>query len=734
ADRWLPVDSFSTDNGLIVSNSRRWPLIIDPQGQANKWIKNMEKANKLSVIKLSNSNYVRTLENAIQFGTPVLLENVGEELDAVLEPVLLKQTFKQQGVEYMKLGENIIEYSKDFRFYMTTGLRNPHYLPEVAVKVCLLNFMITPLGLQDQLLGIVAAKEKPELEEKKNQLILESAANNKQLKEIEDKILEVLSSSQGNILEDETAIKVLSSSKVLSEEISEKQKVASLTEQEIDETRMGYRPVAEHSSILFFCISDLANIEPMYQYSLTWFINLYLQSIAQSPPSDHLPTRISSVLQHFTVSVYRNVCRSLFEKENKAAVLRCSMHRRHHAGKGQVNDLVWRFLLTGGVALENPHPNPAPEWLSDKAWAEGLFEHVQQSVSQWKEIYDSGRPHEEQFPGRWSSLVGMERMVNMGRTYIEPPTFDLTGSYRDSSCCSPLVFILSSGSDPTAGLLKFADDLGMGGGRTQTISLGQGQGPIAARMIETALRDGTWVVLQNCHLATSWMPTLEKICEETITPENTHPDFSYPSDRFPVRILAERSEDDERSRPKGLRANLRARTLSDPISDPAFCALASQREAWQKLCSELWLPPRPSFQERIFVFEGFFPQFGLFSHVGECNYGGRVTDDKDRRLRISLLSTFYCQELIQQHQYRVCEGGDTYYIPPHGPYVEYIRSLPITAEPGVYGLHSNADITKDNQETNQLLGWSIAHLTQADRGRGQVTSGKQGQVCSRFIG
>ena len=60
----------------------------------------------------------------------------------------------------------------------------------------MLNFMITPLGLQDQLLGIVVAKERPELEEKKNQLILESAENKKQLKEIEDKILEVLSASQ----------------------------------------------------------------------------------------------------------------------------------------------------------------------------------------------------------------------------------------------------------------------------------------------------------------------------------------------------------------------------------------------------------------------------------------------------------------------------------------------------------------------------------------------------------
>lgn len=86
-----------------------------------------------------------------------------------------------------------------------------------------------------------------------------------------------LSLPQGNILEDETAIKVLSSSKTLSEEISAKQEIAAATEKEIDETRNGYEPVAVHSSILFFCITDLANIEPMYQYSLTWFINLYLQ-------------------------------------------------------------------------------------------------------------------------------------------------------------------------------------------------------------------------------------------------------------------------------------------------------------------------------------------------------------------------------------------------------------------------------------------------------------------------
>ena len=67
----LPSDTFSIENGIIQSNARRWPLMIDPQGQANKWIKNMEKPNNLSIIQLTDSDYVRTLENCITFGNPV---------------------------------------------------------------------------------------------------------------------------------------------------------------------------------------------------------------------------------------------------------------------------------------------------------------------------------------------------------------------------------------------------------------------------------------------------------------------------------------------------------------------------------------------------------------------------------------------------------------------------------------------------------------------------------------
>ncbi|KAK0675118.1 DYH3 protein, partial [Pygoscelis papua] len=776
----LPIDSFSIDNGIIVSNSRRWTLMIDPQRQANKWVKNMEKNNRLSVIKLSDTHYVRTLENAIQLGTPVLLENIGEELDAFIEPILLKLTFKQQGVEYMKLGENIIEYSRDFRFYITTRLRNPHYLPEVAVKVCLLNFMITPLGLQDQLLGIVAAEEKPELEEKKNKLIVESAANKKQLKETEDKILEILSNSEGNILEDETAINILSSSKQLSEEISEKQKIASVTEMQIDSTRMGYKPVAIHSAVVFFCISDLANIEPMYQYSLIWFINLYVQSIAKSKKSEDLEERIKNITKHFTISIYNNVCRSLFEKDKLlfSFLLTVGIMK----GKGQIDDEVWRFLLTGGVALDNPHPNPAPDWLSDKSWAElvrassltnlhGLMEHVRENFSKWKLIYDSVRPHEEAFPDAWSTLVGLDRMVilrclrpdkiipavqefiveNMERTFIEPPTFDLGRSYSDSNCCAPLIFVLSPGADPMAGLLKFADDVGMGGTSIQTISLGQGQGPIAAKMIYQAITDGTWVVLQNCHLATSWMPALEKICEEVIVPENTNDKFrlwltSYPSEKFPVSILQNGIKMTNEP-PKGVRANLLRSYLNDPISDPVFFSSCQKPEMWQKLLFGLcffhaivqerrnfgplgWNIPyefnesdlRISMRQiQMFLNEYEEIPFEALTYLtGECNYGGRVTDDKDRRLLLSLLSIVYSKD-IEQDKYMLAPGDD-YYIPPHGPYesyIEYLRSLPITTHPEVFGLHENADITKDNQETNQLFSGVLLTLPREAGGGGK---------------
>uniref|UniRef100_A0A6Q2WX96 Dynein axonemal heavy chain 12 n=1 Tax=Esox lucius TaxID=8010 RepID=A0A6Q2WX96_ESOLU len=764
----LPTDSFSIDNGIIVSNSRRWPLMIDPQGQANKWVKNTEKDNNLSVIKLTDGDYMRTLENCIQFGTPLLLENVGEELDPSLEPLLLKQTFKQGGMDCIRLGESVIEYSCDFQFYITTKLRNPHYLPELATKVSLLNFMITPEGLEDQLLGIVVAKERPELEEERNALILQSASNKKVLKEIEDKILETLSSSEGNILEDESAIQVLDSAKIMSNEISKKQQIAEKTEIKIAESREGYRVIAKHSSILFFSIADLANIDPMYQYSLSWFVNLYLNSIQDSNKSKILEKRLRYLIDHFTYNLYCNVCRSLFEKDKLLfSFLLCS---NLLLAKKEIEYGDFMFLLTGGVGLQNNVHNPDPTWLQDKSWDEIC--RASHLPKRFLVIYDSKEPYNTKLPRPWCDrLNDLQKMiiyrclrpdkivpaitnfvtVKLGKKFVEPPPFNLSKSYTDSNSTIPLVFVLSPGADPMASLLKFANDKNMGGTKFQSISLGQGQGPIAAKMIRMAMKDGTWVCLQNCHLAVSWMSTLEKICED-FSPETCHPDFrlwltSYPSPKFPVTIL-QNGVKMTNEPPTGLRLNLLQSYLSDPVSDPNFfnactgkelkllygvCffhALVQERKKFGPLGwnipygfneSDLRISIR---QLQLFVNEYDQVPFEAITYLtGECNYGGRVTDDWDRRLLMTILADFYNKDIIENPRYTFSPSGK-YYPPPksiYEDYVEFIRNLPFLQYPEVFGMHENVDISKDLQQTKLLFDSLL--LTQGRGIKGGASSG-----------
>jgi len=136
-------------------------------------------------------------------------------------------------------------------------------------------------GLEDQMLGCVVAEERPDLEEAKNQLIVSNSTMKNELKELEDTILTRLSKSD-NPIDDIELINALEASKIKSNEIKAKVIIAEQTEKDIDATRSEYVPVAINTQILFFCVSDLANVDPMYQYSLEWFTRIFLNSIANA--------------------------------------------------------------------------------------------------------------------------------------------------------------------------------------------------------------------------------------------------------------------------------------------------------------------------------------------------------------------------------------------------------------------------------------------------------------------
>lgn len=278
----LPTDEVSMNNGILVNKCRRWPLMIDPQQQANRWIKKMEEVNKIAVITMRDPNLLRALENCIRLGKPLLIEDLGEAMEPALEPVLQKAVFKQGNRLLIHLGDSDVDYDVNFKLYMTTKLPNPHYLPEVCIKVTIINFTVTFEGLQSQLLGDVVAAERPDIEQRKIQLLLQMADDKKQLAALEAKILQMLSDSQGNILDDEVLINTLADSKVVAVQISERVAEAEVTEAEINEARSRYLCVSTRGSIIYFVIADLALIDPMYQYSLEYYAILFNRCIVEA--------------------------------------------------------------------------------------------------------------------------------------------------------------------------------------------------------------------------------------------------------------------------------------------------------------------------------------------------------------------------------------------------------------------------------------------------------------------
>ena len=792
----LPNDTFSTENGIMMHACRRWPLLIDPQGQANKFVRNLEENNSLHICKLADKSYLRTLENAVQFGQPVLLENVGEELGAAIEPLLRKNVVKTAGsggFVSIRLGDSTIEWSDDFRLYITTSLRNPHYLPETAVKVTLINFMITPDGLGDQLLGIVVAQERPELERANGELIVQDAANKRKLEEIENEVLHILSMSQGNILDNESVIKTMASSKTVSDNIKKEQAVGEKTMVEIFETRRKYKHLSGYATTLFFCITDLAFIDPMYQYSLSWFVALFIRSIQESPAADTVEERLVILHNAMTELLYANVSRSLFEKDKLTfSFLICLTVME---GDGKIATPELRFLLTGmalsdvtstrtGMSLSDADevpPNPDPTWIQTPVWLDfhrlsaipalsGICGDIAAAVPEWRALYESSAPHTTPMPASFEqrNLTDIHRLVvlralrpdklvpaivnfigsQMGQRYTEPPQFDLAVSYHESTTTMPLIFLLSPGSDPTAELHTFAQQMHMQT-KIDSVSLGQGQGSIAERLIDTATGSGRWVLLQNCHLAPRWMPALERRISG-LDPGTTDPNFrlwltSYPSPKFPVAVLQGGVKMTNEA-PKGIQANLLRSYRGGPLSDEDFfTALAPgdeptpedmRRDLVFRKCAYVLCFFHAQIQERrkfgplgwnipydfsqsdltislqqlqVYVQEsrsGVAPWEALKYVTGECNYGGRVTDAKDSVTLRVLLENAYCEEALVDG-YALSESG-AWSSPPLGTHAEYvaaIEALPSSSEqlPETFGLHANANIVKDQRESLELL-------------------------------
>lgn len=215
----LPPDRVSTENGAILTNSERYTLMIDPQLQGIVWIKKTY-GDKLKVTRLTNPKMVKTIEFAVEAGDPVFIENMMNEVDAVIQPVYARQVIKKGKSKYIKMGDKMLSLSPDFKLFMHTKLQNPHYPPEIQAECTLINFTVTESGLEDQLLSLVVKLERPDLASLDEEIIMQMNEFKIKLSELEKGLLKQLNEAEGDLTENIVLIESLEESKRTSTDIA----------------------------------------------------------------------------------------------------------------------------------------------------------------------------------------------------------------------------------------------------------------------------------------------------------------------------------------------------------------------------------------------------------------------------------------------------------------------------------------------------------------------------------
>ena len=471
----LPSDTTSIENGAIVTTSKRWPLMIDPQLQGIAWIKEREAKNNLKVVRMGHPKTVAIVERAIEAGDAVLIENMGETIDAVLNTVVTRSVTKKGRSLYIKLGDKEVEYHRNFKLYLHTKMGSPHYGPEIQAETTLVNFTVTESGLEDQLLALVVNKERPDLEETKTSLIVSNNEYTIKLKELEDGLLSKLASAEGDITEDVELIESLEESKRVSDEITSKVAEARETEIRINEAREKYREVAARGSLLFFLLNSLNKVHAFYQFSLNAFVVVYARGIdntaggkkrkvkmsfravakrvmgkfdwnldlltslipsrkkggkakkpptpAEEPTPEQLEKRLGALIDTTTYTVFDYTRRGLFDKDK--LIFSAMLVFRVLLKAGQLDPEEYAALVKGAKSLAPPPvTDELSGWLTDAQWAAvdalthlkafaSLAKDMEKNSDRWKSWASVEQAESAPMPGEWGKRSAFQQLLAM---------------------------------------------------------------------------------------------------------------------------------------------------------------------------------------------------------------------------------------------------------------------------------------------------------------------------------
>ena len=630
----LPSDPFSTENAVIITQCTRYPLIIDPQMQALSWLKNRQ--TKKAIVQYRAPKWDQLIGESISTGDDIIIEDVDQEIDPLLQPIMGKQTTnKDRGKAQIRVGSNDYVFNPKTNIFFITKISNPHYKPEIVAQCTLINFIVTEKGLEDQLLAMVVNIEQPELEESIRKYVTEINELEAELINKEDDVLRKLSEAdEATILDNIELINSLEQTKTRAKQIEESKKTTEALIEDINKKREIYRGVGEEGAMLFFLISKLFVIENMYQYSLNSFQYFFEKAIAQTPKNDNLIQRVISLREKIRITVYIWISAGMFERHKQLLLTMIAIRLLQKKGALTHESLTGitqkhiDFLLKCPVKPGIPKEKSL-DFLDTQSWEalcymsdldglQGFSEKIEKEYSsKFKEWYNEINPEDLDLPPEWKKYkkysfhkilvlracrpervgIAINEFLKVclphGEEFLTARTFSdsLLQSYMDSKAEVPIFFILSPGSNPIKDLeilggdilpkkikKKFTKEHGF-----KYIAMGQNAEKGAEEEIKNCNSNGEWLFLQNIHLMPKWLKRLEEKMKE-IAKEKGHEDFrlflsAEPSDNIPVGIL-EKCIKLTNEPPSGLKENMKIAftTLKNgdgvnPIDDRRRCGV-----------------------------------------------------------------------------------------------------------------------------------------------------------------
>ena len=558
----LPNDDLCNQNAIIIKRHNRYPLVIDPSGQGLEFISSFYKEKKIEKTDLQEKNFLKKLEKSLRFGLPILINNV-EKIDPMMNSLLNKEVVKKGGRNLVRVGDQEIDFNKNFVMFMVTRNANAKFTPDLCSRVTFVNFTVTQSSLENQCINIYLKNERPDVEKKRIDLLKLQGEYLLKLRTSEDRLLTMISEQKGkNILENDELIKTLDDLKTDAMKITEKLEKSGKVLEEIEKTTSEYSNLSYVSAKIYFTLQSFSQINKLYQYSFQFYMNILLNllkknKILNSIGKDEFDKRIKIILQQLFIKVYHKLENSMLEKHKLIVAFKFCNLRLDSQYDEEFKTMIepckiiessWFNILDGVVtkqqliSLEN---------LSNKDKFKGLKSSLRQNENEWIK-YIKERESTE-FPTDWITtkdekslklttilmtnilkpthgLYLMKKFIDecMTKEFLNIELLDLENLIKnDSNCKTPMFFSSAPGFDPSYKIIQIAKKMNK---KYESIAVGSKEVLLVAeKALTRAMSNGTWLILKNVHLASNWLkPHIE---EEIIK--------NKPSGNFRVFLVSE---------------------------------------------------------------------------------------------------------------------------------------------------------------------------------------------------